>query len=60
MGNPYYLIASDHDGKKAIHFGAYGIPETILVKKNLIIIKKYIGPINDKDVKKILRLIGKK
>ena len=35
MGNPYYLIASDYDGKKAVHFGVYGIPETILVKKDL-------------------------
>ena len=60
MGNPYYLIASDHDGKKAVHFGVYGIPETILVKKDLTIIKKYIGPIDSKDVKKILRLVGKK
>tara|TARA_B100002051_G_C16527804_1_gene531121 strand:- start:311 stop:826 length:516 start_codon:yes stop_codon:yes gene_type:complete len=59
MGNPYYLIASDHDGKKAVHFGVYGIPETILVKKDLTIIKKYIGPIDSKDVKKILRLVGK-
>ena len=60
MGNPYYLIASDHDGKKAVHFGVYGLPETILIKKDLIIIKKYIGPINGQDVKKILRLIGEK
>ena len=60
MGNPYYLIASDYDGKKAVHFGVYGIPETILVKKDLTIIKKYIGPIDSKDVKKILRLVGKK
>ena len=59
MGNPYYLIASDHDGKKAVHCGVYGIPETILVKKDLTIIKKYIGPIDSKDVKKILRLVGK-
>tara|TARA_B100001123_G_C15138169_1_gene958320 strand:- start:26 stop:538 length:513 start_codon:yes stop_codon:yes gene_type:complete len=58
MGNPYYLIASDYDGKKAVHFGVYGIPETILVKKDLTIIKKYVGPINDKDVKKILSLVG--
>ncbi len=58
MGNPYYLIASDDDGKKAVNFGVYGLPETILVKKDLTIIKKYIGPINNQDVKKILKLIG--
>ena len=59
LGNPYYLIASDHDGKKAIHFGVFGIPETILIDNDLNIIKKYIGPIDDLDVKKILKLVGK-
>ena len=58
MGNPYYLIATDSDGKIGVDFGVYGIPETILIDKNLVIIKKYIGPINNQDVKKILKLIG--
>ena len=57
LGNPYYLIASDYTGKKSISFGIYGIPETILIDKNLIILKKYVGPINKKDVKTILELI---
>ena len=39
------------------NFGVYGIPETILVDKELYIIKKYIGPLNQKDVNKILKLI---
>jgi len=56
LGNPYYLIASDHDGKKSVHFGVFGIPETILIDKDLNIIKKYIGPIDGLDVKTILRL----
>jgi len=59
LGNPYYLIASDHDGKKSVHFGVFGIPETILIDNDLNIIKKYIGPIDDLDVKKILKLVGK-
>ena len=57
LGNPYNLIATDKDGKKSIYFGVYGIPETILVDKELKIIKKYIGPINENDVKKILKII---
>ena len=59
MGNPFYLITSDPNGKKSISLGVYGIPETILIDKNLIIIKKYIGPIDDRDVKKILQLVRK-
>tara|TARA_Y100000590_G_scaffold346849_1_gene397265 strand:+ start:6115 stop:6636 length:522 start_codon:yes stop_codon:yes gene_type:complete len=56
LGNPYYLIASDQTGKVSINFGVYGIPETILINNDLIIIKKYIGPINQNDVKAILQL----
>ena len=56
MGNPYYLIASDYDGKIFSSFGVYGIPETILVNKDLTIIKKYIGPIRRKDVKNIKKI----
>ena len=59
LGNPYYLLASDKNGKKAVDFGVYGIPETILINKDLIIIKKYVGPINKQDVKQILKLISK-
>ena len=40
MGNPYYLIGTDSDGKIGVDFGVYGIPETILIDKNLVIIKK--------------------
>ncbi|OUW95267.1 MAG: hypothetical protein CBD97_03155 [Pelagibacteraceae bacterium TMED237] len=59
LGNPYYLIASDSEGKKGVEFGVYGIPETILIDNNLIIKAKYIGPINGQDVKKILKLIDR-
>ena len=41
-------------------FGVYGIPETILIDKDLKIIKKYIGPIDNNDVKKILKIVGAK
>ena len=41
-------------------FGVYGIPETILVNKDLIIVKKYIGPLDENDVNKILEIVNKK
>ena len=56
LGNPYFKVLSDKKGKKSVNFGVYGIPETILVDKELYIIKKYIGPLNQKDVNKILKL----
>ena len=42
-------IAKDEFGKYSINFGIYGIPESILVNKNLVIIKKFIGPISEND-----------
>ncbi len=60
LGNPFYILASDKNGKKSVSFGIYGIPETILIDENLNIIQKYIGPINDQDVKKILKKVNNK
>ena len=47
LDNPYDLIFLDNDGTIAIEWGAYGVPETFLIKNNLII-KKIIGPLNEK------------
>ena len=38
-------------------FGIYGIPESILLDKDLIIIKKVVGPIDDIQYDEILKLI---
>ena len=45
LGNPYEKIISDQDGIIAIEWGAYGVPESYLIKDGKII-KKYIGPLN--------------
>ena len=42
-----------------VNFGIYGIPETILINKDLKILKKYVGPLNDKDVREIQRIVKK-
>ena len=59
LGNPFFILTKDTNGKKSIEFGVYGIPETILVNKDLIILKKYIGPIDLKDLKEIKKIIIK-
>ncbi len=55
-GNPYHLMAIDSNGKQSVNFGIYGIPESILINKELKIIKKIIGPMNNSDYKKIMRI----
>ena len=56
MGDPYNYVAEDPDGKASIFFGIYGIPESILINKDLTIIKKIIGPINLNQYGEILNL----
>lgn len=48
LGNPYANIAIDKDGKIAIDWGVYGIPETFLVDKNGKIKHRHVGPITKK------------
>ena len=61
LGNPYSEIIVDDDGTKSIEFGAIGVPETILVdRKSKTIIKKYVGPINEKSIKEIKLLADEK
>ena len=56
LGNPYNIIASDKDGTASIEWGAYGVPESFLVHQNKII-KRFIGPINNKDLLEIEKII---
>ena len=55
FGNPYSQILTD-DGTLSVEFGAYGVPETFIIDKNKVIIKKFVGPINQ-DILKEIKLI---
>jgi cytochrome c biogenesis protein CcmG/thiol:disulfide interchange protein DsbE len=57
LGNPYNFVGKDIDGKISILFGIYGIPESILINNELIVIKKIIGPIDQIQFNEILKLI---
>ena len=57
LGNPYFYLANDSTGKQSVNFGIYGIPESILVDNKLNILKKIIGPLNEKDLEEIEKII---
>jgi|TARA_B100000929_G_scaffold176121_1_gene139467 cytochrome c biogenesis protein CcmG/thiol:disulfide interchange protein DsbE len=57
LGNPFDIILTDTDGTKSIFLGAYGVPETLILDRELKIIKKYIGPINSDIVNEIKTII---
>ena len=56
MGNPYSEILIDKDGVISIELGAYGIPETFIIN-NKMILKKFIGPLNEVSLKEIMVLL---
>jgi cytochrome c biogenesis protein CcmG/thiol:disulfide interchange protein DsbE len=46
LGNPYAAIGVDQNGRAAIDWGVYGVPETFIVDADGIIRYKHIGPID--------------
>ena len=58
LGNPYHYLAKDDQGKQSVSFGIYGIPESILVNKEFIVIKKFVGPLNLEDLNEIKKIIN--
>ena len=57
LGNPYDIILKDSNGTKSIFLGAYGVPETFIIDRELNILRKYIGPINKENEVEIKKLI---
>ena len=59
LGNPYSKIVVDPSGVNSIELGAYGVPETILINnQSKIILKKYIGPIDNEKFTEIKNIIN--
>ena len=58
LGNPYSNIPIDKNGRIAIDWGVYGIPETFIVNSKGIIKYRHIGPVTQKIYKKINLIIG--
>ena len=60
MGDPYARTGADLDGRVAIDFGVYGVPETYVIDRHGRIAFKQIGPISPQSLTEtILPLIGR-
>ena len=57
LGNPYDKLGLDKLGKNSVDLGIYGIPESLLVNQDLIIIKKFVGPLSKTDHNYIKEMI---
>jgi cytochrome c biogenesis protein CcmG/thiol:disulfide interchange protein DsbE len=51
FGNPFAAIGVDSDGRSAIDWGVYGVPETFIVGKDGKIAFKHVGPLTVEAVK---------
>lgn len=60
LGDPYTRTGADIDGRVAIDWGVYGVPETFVIDREGRIAYKHIGAITPKFVAETLRpLIGR-
>lgn len=54
LGDPFQKIGADRDGRVAIDWGVYGVPETFVVDAEGRIVHKHVGPIQARDLEPTL------
>jgi cytochrome c biogenesis protein CcmG/thiol:disulfide interchange protein DsbE len=54
-GDPFKVSVYDRDGRIAIDYGVYGVPETYVIDRKGIIRYKHIGPLTPEVAQKKLR-----
>jgi cytochrome c biogenesis protein CcmG, thiol:disulfide interchange protein DsbE len=55
-GNPFGIVGVDGNGRAAIEWGVYGVPETFVVGRNGTIVYKMVGPIMPDNIDSVLRV----
>jgi cytochrome c biogenesis protein CcmG, thiol:disulfide interchange protein DsbE len=53
-GNPFAAAGTDHNGRAAIEWGVYGVPETFVIGRDARIAYKLVGPITPENFQSIL------
>jgi cytochrome c biogenesis protein CcmG/thiol:disulfide interchange protein DsbE len=54
-GNPFAAIGVDSDGRAAIEWGVYGVPETFIVGRDGRIAHKHVGPIDEQSLRGLIQ-----
>jgi cytochrome c biogenesis protein CcmG, thiol:disulfide interchange protein DsbE len=54
-GDPFAAAGADENGRAAIEWGVYGVPETFVVGRDARIAYKLIGPINPDNLNTVLK-----
>ncbi len=53
-GNPYASVGVDGNGRAAIEWGVYGVPETFIIGRDGKIAYKLVGPITSDNINSVL------
>ncbi len=60
LGNPFAAVGVDNNGRAALDWGVYGVPETFIVNGKGQIVHKHVGPIGEAALKDtIIPIIAK-
>jgi cytochrome c biogenesis protein CcmG/thiol:disulfide interchange protein DsbE len=54
LGNPYSAVGVDRNGRAAIDWGVYGVPETFLIGPDGRILEKHVGPLDGAAASRLL------
>ena len=55
LGDPYRAIGADTQGRVAIDWGVYGVPETFVVDTGGRIRHRHVGPLQPRDVEETIK-----
>jgi cytochrome c biogenesis protein CcmG, thiol:disulfide interchange protein DsbE len=55
-GNPFGIVGADDNGRAAIEWGVYGVPETFVVGREGKILFKLVGPITPDNINGVLKV----
>ena len=54
-GNPFGIVGIDGNGRAAIEWGVYGVPETFIVGREGTIVYKMVGPVTPENIDSVLK-----
>jgi len=54
LGNPFSAVGVDRQGRGAIDWGVYGVPETFLIGPDGRIVDKHVGPLDGQAASRLL------
>jgi cytochrome c biogenesis protein CcmG/thiol:disulfide interchange protein DsbE len=55
-GNPFGVVGVDGNGRAAIEWGVYGVPETFIVGREGTIVYKLVGPVTPDNIETVLKV----